>query len=253
MQLYLQAALLAFAVSAGGTGLGVLLAVAVRRITRILSSALLGFAAGIILSLVLLDMLPEAWETGGPAPFFAGLAGGMIVLVVVMKKSHGEHAHEVNDEEAREIVKNNSLVQTGLLLAAGMGIHNVPQGMAIGSALLTGIAGGLSLLLFIHNIPEGMAMAIPLRIAGARPARMLFVAFLTAIPTVAGALIGAAVANISGTFLSVSFAFAAGAMLLLTVRELIPQSAALASRLISVLALAAGFAAGGTLIWTLHV
>lgn len=246
----IEAILIACAVGAGGTSLGAAGALAVRNPKRKLSSTLLGLAGGIILSLVVLDMLPEAFEMGGAGPALAGFAAGVLVLFIVTKHAHGHHAHDSDEKEVREIARQ-SLLRTGVLLAAGMAVHNLPQGIAIGAGVESEYITGLAVLLFLHNIPEGMAMAIPLRIGGVRAGRIFFIAVLTAIPTVTGAVLGALVSGISEVFIAGSMAFAAGSMLYLTLRELIPQSAALKSPLYAVLAAAAGFAAGALLIWML--
>ena len=59
------------------------------------------------------------------------------------------------------------------------------------------IALSLSLLMLIHNVPEGVAVCLPLRLSGMRVAKILWLAFLTGIPTAAGALLGTAVGSVS--------------------------------------------------------
>lgn len=248
---FADALLAAVFAGAGGTVLGVCAALLVRNVKKQLSCILLGLAGGLMLAIAIADMLPEAWESGGAFSTILGLIGGGTVLYLISRGSHHQDLHEaegVNPEE----VKNKNLLRTGLLLAAGVSVHNVPQGLAIGSSVQAGFAWTLSVLLLIHNIPEGMAMALPLRVGRVEPRRIFAVALLTTIPTVIGALIGAAVAEISGTFVAVSLSFAAGAMILLTLLELIPQAAAIGSPRLLMTAAAAGAAAGVIFVWILE-
>lgn len=247
MSVYLQAVLIALAVGAGGTALGACGALVLRSPAKRLSSALLGLAGGIVLALVVLDMIPEAWEMGGAGPFIAGFAAGIVVLAYILVKTHGDHAHDADPEQ----IARHGLLRTGLLLAAGMAVHNLPQGIALGAGLEADYIVGLAVLLFLHNIPEGMAMAIPLRIGHISTGKIFAVAVLTAVPTVAGALLGAAVSEISAAFIGASMAFAAGAMLYLTLRELIPQATSLGGFIHALIFLAAGFGVGSFVIWLL--
>lgn len=251
MNVYLEAVFLALLVGAGGTVIGALVAIWIKTTRKWLSCVLLGLASGLMLSIVALDMLPESWEEGGAAPFAVGLALGIGVLWLVSKRFHHEDVHDVDSQEAERIAHDN-LVQTGLLLAAGVSIHNLPQGIAIGSGLQAGFAAALSVLLLLHNIPEGMAMAIPLKVGKVSGPRILYVALLTAVPTIVGAIVGVAVSEISTVFISASLSFAGGAMLYLTIHELIPQAAALGKRKYLLLATIIGFLTGGAVVWGLH-
>lgn len=247
MPAYLEAVLLAIAVGAGGTEIGALGALSVRRPRKVLSCVLLGLAGGIIIALAVLDMLPESYDMNGPIPFWAGLILGIIVLAFITSKSHQNHAHDASEQEAHEIARR-SLMKTGVLLAAGMAVHNLPQGIAIGSGIEADYIAATAILLFLHNIPEGMAMALPLKIGGVSGKRILLIALLTAIPTVFGAVLGVLAGEVSSGFVAGCMSFAAGAMLYLAASELIPQSAALGRPVWVMIAVAAGFAAGWGLI-----
>ena len=247
---FADALLLAVFANAGGTALGVCCALLVRNVRKQLSCILLGLAGGLMLAIAVFDMLPESWESGGALPTIVGFIAGAVVLYLISRGSHHQELHEaegINPEE----VRNKSLLRTGLLLAAGVSIHNMPQGLAIGSGVQAGFAWSLAVLLLIHNIPEGMALALPLRVARIRTARIFAVALLTTLPTVVGALIGAAVAEISGAFIAASLSFAAGAMIVLTLLEMIPQAAGLGSRRVLLTASAAGAVIGGVFVWVL--
>jgi zinc transporter ZupT len=100
-----------------------------------------------------------------------------------------------------------------LLVALGIGLHNLGEGVAIGSAYATGaLALGAFLVIgfALHNTTEGLAIVAP--IAGSRPslARLVVLGLLAGAPAVLGAWIGAAAFNTSvAAFL---FGFGAGAI-----------------------------------------
>jgi zinc transporter, ZIP family len=99
------------------------------------------------------------------------------------------------------------------LVAAGIGLHNLGEGVAIGAAYS---AGALALGAFLvvgfalHNTTEGLAIVAPLAQARASLGRLIALGLLAGAPAVLGAWIGAAAYNASlAAFL---FGFGAGAI-----------------------------------------
>lgn len=82
-----------------------------------------------------------------------------------------------------------------LLVAAGIGLHNLGEGLAIGSAYAVGaLALGASLVIgfALHNTTEGLAIVAPL--SSGRPSlkRLLLLGLLAGAPAILGAWLGAA-------------------------------------------------------------
>jgi hypothetical protein len=106
-----------------------------------------------------------------------------------------------------------------LLVAAGIGLHNLGEGVAIGAAYSVGaLALGAFLVVgfAIHNTTEGLAIVAPL--ASERPSlgRLALLGLLAGAPAVLGAWIGAAALNSSlAAFL---FGFGAGAIVQVVVQ-----------------------------------
>jgi zinc transporter, ZIP family len=86
-----------------------------------------------------------------------------------------------------------------LMIALGIGLHNLGEGLAIGSAYSVGaLALGAFLVIgfAIHNTTEGFAIVAPLARAGPTSlARLALLGLLAGAPAIAGAIIGAAVTN----------------------------------------------------------
>jgi ZIP family zinc transporter len=85
-----------------------------------------------------------------------------------------------------------------LLIAVGIGLHNLGEGLAIGAAYAVGeLALGTALVIgfALHNTTEGIAIVAPL--TGRRPSvlRLLALGLIAGAPAILGALLGAAVNN----------------------------------------------------------
>jgi ZIP family zinc transporter len=83
-----------------------------------------------------------------------------------------------------------------LLIAIGIGLHNLGEGLAIGSAYSVGsLALGATLIVgfAIHNTTEGLAIVTPLAKEPPSLGRLAVLGLIAGVPAIAGALIGATV------------------------------------------------------------
>ncbi|MGH2748964.1 MAG: ZIP family metal transporter [Actinomycetota bacterium] len=101
------------------------------------------------------------------------------------------------------------------LVAAGIGLHNLGEGLAVGAALAVGeIALGTFLIVgfALHNTTEGLAIVAPLGGEARRPSLWHFAALgaLAGVPTIAGAWLGGFA--FSPAYASLAFGVAAGAI-----------------------------------------
>lgn len=97
-----------------------------------------------------------------------------------------------------------------LIVATGIGLHNLGEGVAIGSAYAVGsLALGAFLVagFAIHNTTEGLAVVAPIAHARPRLRRLVLLGLLAGGPAVLGAWIGAAAFNASAA----AFLFGLGA------------------------------------------
>ncbi len=235
---WLQILLIGFGAGALGTGLGGLLALFLRKPSSSTLGLLLGFAAGVMLSIVFLELLEEGLETGLLYAVLGLLVG---IVAFLLLDRFFPHRHFVSEE-----VHHKTYVKKGMLIATGIGLHNLPEGIAIGAGFAASPSLGISLAIFIalHNIPEGLAIAVPLKVGGFRRRDIVLITMLAGLPMGVGALIGALLGIISPAMLGLSLGFAAGAMLYIVCDELIPDVYGLTNAHVAIGGITAGVILG---------
>lgn len=173
---------------------------------------MLGLAAGAMLGVACLDLIPSAWRWGGPWHLAAGLATGLGLVGLVGRwlEAGGQ---------------GNRLAKVGYLVATGIALHDLPEGIAIAAGYAAAPALGwvIAFAIGFHNIPEGMAMAAPMLLGGQRAGKILATAGLVSLVTPLGAGLGFLLVGISSHFIAYLLALAGGAMLYIVLWELWPQ------------------------------
>jgi len=138
--------------------------------------------------------------------------------------------------------------RVALLVAIGIGLHNLGEGLVIGSAYAIGsLALGAALVVgfAIHNTTEGLAIVAPVADRNPRLARLAMLGLIAGAPAILGAWIGASAFNPS--LAALMFGLGVGAIARVVV-QIAPQIRDGAGRLLHPLA-AAGLAAGLTLMY----
>lgn len=210
-----------------GTGLGGVFATFIRSSSKRFLSFMLGFSAGIMLSVVFMELIPESISVGGLLYAFIGFVSGVVVtgaFDIVTPHFHFVSA-ECNAVSAR-------FIKTGILTGIGIALHNLPEGLAIGASYVHASELGLSvaLTIAIHNFPEGMAMAAPMVVGKMGSGKVVKYTAMAGLPMAIGAFIGSLIGNISAGVLSFCLSFAGGAMVFIVCDELIPDSQEFALR-----------------------
>ncbi|MGI6666924.1 MAG: ZIP family metal transporter [Bacillota bacterium] len=214
---FLSIILISAVVGVVGTGAGGLIVSLRGNPSKKLLSLFLGYSGGVMVSLVAFDLMPEALELGGTfLPLAFMVIGAITIMIVDMLLPHSHHFS--CDEESRRFAR------TAYVIAMGIAMHDLPEGLAVGAGLASGLSLGfrVAALMFLHNVPEGMAVAGPLACIGRKRSEILLVSAATGLPSVGGAALGAWFGHLSPPVLSASLAFAAGAMLFVTFDEVIP-------------------------------
>ena len=125
----------------------------------------------------------DAWLRGRRARVGDGTAGG----------DAGTEADGHADGRGRRVV--GAGYRAALLVAIGIGLHNLGEGLAIGSAYAVGsLALGATLVVgfALHNTTEGLAIVAPVaRERAARVGRLVLLGVIAGAPAILGAWIGA--------------------------------------------------------------
>ena len=174
------------------------------------TTAVLAFTLG-LLAFLAVDTVSEGLEIADAMPgsyqglglfFGAALLAVAIVLAI-------EHA------------TRSTPWSLALLIAIGIGLHNLGEGLLIGSAFSVGaLALGSALILgfAIHNVTEGPAIVAPLTrsASGLGWKRFALLALAAGLPTVLGAWLGAFAST--GILSVVFFGLGAGAILVVLIQ-----------------------------------
>ena len=163
------------------------------RVLLALTVGLLAFLAvdAAIEGLELADLSGGAF--GGPLLVFLGAGLAFLALTAVdrfLKNRSREQAGDSADgPDGRRLA---------LMIAIGIGLHNLGEGLAIGSAYAVGeLALGTALVVgfALHNTTEGLAVVAPLTRQRPSVLRLLGLGLLAGAPAIVGAVVGAAVDN----------------------------------------------------------
>ena len=247
-------ALLGIYVGVIPVALGMLWLPFVRRIDRRWIQALLALTVG-LLAFLAIDAVQEGVEVaqagaqalGGAGLVFLGALASYLLLsgVEAWMGQRRDRAQRVGAGGAH----------LAMLIAIGIGLHNLGEGLAIGSAYAIGsLALGTFLVVgfAIHNTTEGLAIVAPLAEpeAGSRPPRagiglLAALGLIAGAPAILGALIGASAYNTS----LAAFLLGAGAgAILQVIQQIVPAVRDASGRFLHPLAVA-GLLAGLVLMY----
>jgi ZIP family zinc transporter len=210
-----------------------------------------------VLLFLVWDVLAHAWEPIDAA-LAAGGRGGTVVLVgaiFAVGLAAGLVGLAFAERRLRTSRGGADLTprHLALLIAAGIGVHNFAEGLAIGQSAASG-ALDLAVVLVIgfalHNATEGFGIVAPLAGGGSRPSWpfLLLLGGIGGGPTVVGAALGAVVVS---DVLSVLFlTLAAGSIVYVVIQIVGSLARARRPELVAVggfIGLVAGFATDAVL------
>lgn len=208
----------------GATFIGAFLGVVGQKPSNQVLAFALGFAAGIMLLISLMEMLPAALHAEGMSPvlgygmFVVGLLGYFALDRML------PHQHPQDLLAGGQPPRN--LRRTAILLTLGISLHNFPEGVATyvtaSSDLEMGL--GIALAVAIHNIPEGLAVAGPMYAATGSKRKAIFWAGVSGMAEILGGVLAFLVLGplVSPVVMGAVMATVAGIMVALSVDELMP-------------------------------
>jgi ZIP family zinc transporter len=182
--------------------LGMLFMPLLRRISRSWITAFMALTIG-LLGFLAIDGYLEGTELGdatggafgGVELLFLGAALSYLVLTAT-----GRWLESRRPGGRGKAAKAADGWRLALMVAIGIGLHNMGEGLAIGSAYSLGaLALGAFLVIgfAIHNTTEGLAIVAPLARAGQPVSRwrLILLGLIAGAPAILGAVIGASINN----------------------------------------------------------
>ncbi|GAA2448850.1 hypothetical protein GCM10010433_58330 [Streptomyces pulveraceus] len=182
----------------------------------------LGFAGGLMLGVVGLDLLPEAIDAAGepvfgvPAALLLFVGGFLVAHLVERLLAVRQAAHGAGEER---------VPQVGLTAAAAMVGHSLMDGVALGAAFQvgTGMGATVALAVITHDFADGFNTYTITSLYGNARRKALFMLFADALAPVVGAattLLFTLPAELLGCYLG----FFGGALLYLAAAEILPEA-----------------------------
>lgn len=186
------------------TGIGGLMGVLSKSTNQKFLCISLGFSAGVMIYVAFMDLIPTAQtdlfsiygqKTGTVYLLMAFFVGIILMNLIenLVPKSLDPHNSKNIKELDQNSKDNASLKRTGLLVAASLALHNIPEGIATFGVALTAtnvsVPLSITLAIAIHSIPEGLAVAVPIYHATGSRKKALGVTLLAGLTEPLGALL----------------------------------------------------------------
>lgn len=146
---------------------------------------ILYLAAGIMVAISFLDLIPESIHLGSTLTCVVGLAVGATAMLALDRIFPHLHDCAVCGEDECQ------LGRTAQFLILAIFLHNFPEGMAIAVGTTTTIGNSrvVAAAIAIHNIPEGICTSAPYYYASGKRLKSFVMSSLSALPIVAGFLV----------------------------------------------------------------
>jgi ZIP family zinc transporter len=180
----------------------------------------LAFAAGVMLVASFTSLILPAISLSGFPTVALGIALGVIAIHLTDRLV--PHEHLVKGYEGPPAGKK--ILKKAWLIALAVIIHNLPEGLAVGTSIAYSIPVGLATAIAIglQDIPEGLAVALP--VSASRGKRYgLLIGVLSGVSETITALLGTLMFTAASWLLPVGLSFAGGAMIYVTLKEAIPE------------------------------
>jgi len=203
------------------TGVGALIVLFLRRISDRTVSLSMGFASGVMLMVAFNNLFLEAEKILFHVELITFFALGAILMMALdLVIPH------IEPTRRKENGQTERMQRSGVLIAIGVTLHNLPEGFVVAAGYIFNPILGLIITaaIMLHNIPEGMATAIPLSEAGTKPLKIAVITLLSGMAEPIGALLGTAALSFFAPRIVIGYSlvFAAGVMTYITADELIP-------------------------------
>lgn len=197
---------------------------------------MLGFASGVMIAASFWSLLQPAIEraenSSNLPAYFVATAGFLFgaFFMWCSDKVVSFTTRRANSTQGKPNERLNRII----MLVLSITLHNIPEGLAVGVAFgalhnstheLEGLMSAITIAIGIglQNFPEGAAVSIPLRREGYSRKKSFLLGQASGMVEPVAGIIGAVLVVYIEVILPYALSFAAGAMILVAVHELIPE------------------------------
>lgn len=205
--------------SAVSTGIGALPVLLFKKLSHRHMDILLALTAGIMVAASVYGLMPSALKLSNLFVLCCGVLLGVSSLSVLE-----ECLPHVDIEHSKFGV---ILDAKSLLLVVAMSLHNLPEGLSIGisyASQVENLGHVVALSIGLQNAPEGLLIALFLTNQGVRSPAAIGIAVFTGSIEWFACLLGFRLTSSFSNLIPYGLAFAAGAMLFIVYKELIPET-----------------------------
>lgn len=237
------------------TGIGSIIAFATKQTNKKFLSISLGFSAGVMIYISMIEIFAEAKKTliselgekqGSWLTVVAFFAGMLLIAMIDKLLPEEENPHDVKLVAAEEEVHkdNFKLMRTGTFTAIAIAVHNFPEGLAtfISALQSPALAIPIVVAIAIHNIPEGIAVSVPIYYATGSKKKAFMYSFVSGLAEPVGALVGWLILMpfMNDIIFGIIFAAVGGIMVFISFDELLPAAREYGEHHLSLYGLIAG-------------
>lgn len=212
------------------TGIGSVIALFTKRTNTKFLSLSLGFSAGVMLYVSMIEIFSKAKDylTNANGYLFGywlcviAFFAGIIVIAFI------DFFIPSTDSDIGSKNNTKNLNRMGIMTALAIAIHNFPEGMATFTSALRDPCLGIAIAvaIAIHNIPEGIATSLPIYFSTGKKGKAFLISFLSGITEPIGAVAGYLLLRpfFNDTVFGILFSAVAGIMVFIALEELIPMA-----------------------------
>ena len=188
--------------------------------------ASLGFAAGIMTTVSLTDLIPEGFYLLNKSRGY--IFSLLFLLLFIVMGSIIALTIDRYLPDSEKHYKDGILYRVGIISMLSIIIHNIPEGIATFMTSASNITLGitLSIAIALHNIPEGISIAVPIYYATGSKLKAFYYVLLSSLSEPFGAIIAYLFLKpfINDNIMGIIYAMIAGLMLYISFYELLPTS-----------------------------
>lgn len=204
--------------------LGALIAFLVKRRQKVVEFSL-GLAFGVITTLIITDLIPEIIENLGLRFIYIFISGVFFGYLILKLLDYFIPDHEEESMSKKDL--NDNLAHIGVITSLAIVLHNIIEGMAVYSTIISNTSLGLAVTLGIgfHNIPLGIVIAGTFYQSNQSLSKTLLSILLVSLSTFAGGIIMFLlnISTINPLILGILLSITLGMLIFIVLDELIPR------------------------------